>query len=217
NEKYCRVIFNDEFNQKINLKHNPKEVKKFIEYDFLYYSQVYVLLLKKYWEYDKDYQNIYFNKLNDIDKQFPLILSALTFNAGRKRNTKEIDLVAKLFDRNFVILNLTNSYNSNRFNDSMINLIINIRNKDFESIKASFDKQLLKDIAYSKNLDNIQEPFQYEFFKNVGYENLTKKFLRYFFARVEHYLAENSNQTVKNKVVKMLTILNTYCQIMKKI
>nr|WP_290143624.1 hypothetical protein [Helicobacter japonicus] len=137
--------------------------------------------------------------------------------AGRKRNTKEIDLVAKLFDRNFVILNLTNSYNSNRFNDSMINLIINIRNKDFESIKASFDKQLLKDIAYSKNLDNIQEPFQYEFFKNVGYENLTKKFLRYFFARVEHYLAENSNQTVKNKVVKMLTILNTYCQIMKKI
>ncbi|WP_435387654.1 hypothetical protein, partial [Helicobacter japonicus] len=80
NEKYCRVIFNDEFNQKINLKHNPKEVKKFIEYDFLYYSQVYVLLLKKYWEYDKDYQNIYFNKLNDIDKQFPLILSALTFN-----------------------------------------------------------------------------------------------------------------------------------------
>ena len=196
NEKYCRVIFNDEFNQKINLKHNPKEVKKFIEYDFLYYSQVYVLLLKKYWEYDKDYQNIYFNKLNDIDKQFPLILSALTFNDTQE--SEKINLVAKLFDRNFVILNLTNSYNSNRFNDSMINLIINIRNKDFESIKASFDKQLLKDIAYSKNLDNIQEPFQYEFFKNVGYENLTKKFLRYFFARVEHYLAENSNQTVKS-------------------
>lgn len=196
NEKYCRVIFNDEFNQKINLKHNPKEVKKFIEYNFLYYSQVYVLLLKKYREYDKDYQNIYFNKLNDIDKQFPLILSALTLKDIKE--SEKINLVAKLFDRNFVILNLTNSYNSNRFNNSMINLIINIRNKDFESIRALFDRQLLKDIAYSKNLDNIQEPFQYEFFKNVGYENLTKKFLRYFFARVEYYLANNSNQAVQS-------------------
>lgn len=85
NEKYCRVIFNDEFNQKINLKHNPKEVKRFIECDFLYYSRVYVLLLKKYGEYDKDYQSIYFNKLNNIDKQFPLILSALTLKDYRRK------------------------------------------------------------------------------------------------------------------------------------
>lgn len=192
-EKYYKIIFNDEFNQKIKLKRNPKEVKKFIENDFLYYSRVYILLLKKYEKYDKDYQHIYFNRLNDIDKQFPLIFSALMFKDEQEE--EKIKLIAKLFDRNFVILNLTNSYDSNSFNTSMIDLVIAMRDKDAESIKHLFDKWLLKDIAYSKNLDNLKELFRYEFFKNVGYETLSKKFLRYFFARVEHYLTDNSNSS----------------------
>ena len=43
----------------------------------------------------------------------------------------------------------------------------------------------------------MQELFEYQFFKNVGYTTLSKKFLRYFFARIEHYLADNIKRATK--------------------
>lgn len=37
-------------------------------------------LLEKYFHYDKEYEHIYFNGLNNINGQFPLILSILKYN-----------------------------------------------------------------------------------------------------------------------------------------
>ena len=193
--KYHRTIFINEFDSKIKLKNNPIRTKEFIKNDFLYYSQIYIFLLEKYNEYDKDYEHIYFNGLNNINGQFPLILSILMYND--KEETEKIKLVSKLFDRNFVILNLTNSYDSNRFNDSSNNLLKEIREKTVVEIKDIFDKELLNNIKRAKNRDNLQELFEYQFFKNVGYTTLSKKFLRYFFARIEHYLADNIKRATK--------------------
>ncbi|TXJ31438.1 DUF262 domain-containing protein [Brachyspira aalborgi] len=193
--KYHRTIFINEFDDKIKLKNNPKRAKEFIEYDFLYYSEIYIFLLEKYFHYDKEYEHIYFNGLNSINGQFPLILSILVYND--KEKTEKIKLVSKLFDRNFVILNLTNSYDSNRFNDSSNNLLKEIREKTVVEIKDIFDKELLNNIKRAKNRDNLQELFEYQFFKNVGYTTLSKKFLRYFFARIEHYLADNIKRATK--------------------
>lgn len=189
--KYHRTIFINEFDDKIKLKNNPKRAKEFIEYDFLYYSEIYIFLLEKYFHYDKEYEHIYFNGLNSINGQFPLILSILVYND--KEKTEKIKLVSKLFDRNFVILNLTNSYNSNRFNDSSNNLLKEIRNKPIKEIKNIFDNELLNNIKMAQNIDNKSklELFEYRFFKNVGYTTLSRKFLRYFFARIEHYLADS--------------------------
>lgn len=189
--KYHRTIFINEFDDKIKLKNNPKKAKEFIEYDFLYYSQIYISLLEKYYNYDKEYEHIYFNGLNSINGQFPLILSILMYND--KEETEKIKLVSKLFDRNFVILNLTNSYDSNRFNDSSNNLLKEIRNKPIEEIKNTFDNELLNNIKRAQNIDDKSklELFEYRFFKNVGYTTLSRKFLRYFFARIEHYLADS--------------------------
>lgn len=193
--KYHRTIFINEFDSKIKLKNNPIRTKEFIKNDFLYYSQIYIFLLEKYNEYDKKYEHIYFNGLNNINGQFPLILSILMYND--KEETEKIKLVSKLFDRNFVILNLTNSYDSNRFNDSSNNLLKEIREKTVVEIKDIFDKELLNNIKRAKNRDNLQELFEYQFFKNVGYTTLSKKFLRYFFARIEHYLADNIKRATK--------------------
>ena len=193
--KYHRNIFINEFDDKIKLKNNPKRAKEFIECDFLYYSEIYIFLLEKYFHYDKEYEHIYFNGLNNINGQFPLILSILSY--GDKEETEKIKLVSKLFDRNFVILNLTNSYDSNRFNDSSNNLLKEIREKSAGEIKDIFDNELLNNIKRAKNRDNLQELFEYQFFKNVGYTTLSKKFLRYFFARIEHYLADNIKRATK--------------------
>lgn len=193
--KYHRNIFINEFDDKIKLKNNSKRAKEFIECDFLYYSTIYIFLLEKYFFYDKEYEQIYFNGLNNINGQFPLILSILKCND--KEETEKIKLVSKLFDRNFVILNLTNSYDSNRFNDSSNNLLKVIREKSAVEIKEIFDNELLNNIKRAKNRDSLQELFEYQYFKNVGYTTLSRKFLRYFFARIEHYLADNIKRPTK--------------------
>lgn len=195
--KYHRNIFINEFDSKIKLKHNPKRAKEFIKNDFLYYSTTYIFLLEKYDDYDKEYESIYFNGLNNINGQFPLILSILKCND--KEATEKIKLVSKLFDRNFVILNLTNSYDSNRFNDSLNYLLKEIREKPAGEIKEIFDNELLNNIKKAQNIDEKSklELFEYRFFKNVGYTTLSRKFLRYFFARIEHYLADNIGRATK--------------------
>jgi uncharacterized protein with ParB-like and HNH nuclease domain/6-pyruvoyl-tetrahydropterin synthase len=194
--RYHKSIFTDDFNKKIGLKHNEKNVKYFVENNFSYYSDIYLFTLAKYEKYDPEYKHIYFNSLNDIDGQFPLMLSAL--ETKDKDKDAKIKLVSELFDRNFVILNLTGSYNSNDFNASLMNLVKLIREKSIDEIIKEFDTQLLNDIKKQKDNDTLTEVFKYEYFRNIGYTNLGKKFLRYFFARIDHYIASYSKQAVKN-------------------
>lgn len=195
-EKYHKSIFMETFNSKFKLKHNEKGVKDFIESKFLYFSNEYLFTLEKVIHYDLNYEHIYFNNLNDINGQFPLILSALTLKDNK--NCEKQKIIAKLYDRHFAILNLTQSYDSNKFNESMISLLQTIKDKDIEFIEKSFDEELLRLVRESKGDKTIEQPFKYEFFRNVGYEQLNVKFLRYFFARIEHYIAENANLAVKD-------------------
>jgi len=193
--RYHKSIFTDDFDMKIGLKHNEKSVKDFVKIQFSYYCDTYLFTIDKYLNYNKEYEHIFFNRLNDIDGQFPLMLSSLLPHDTNKN--EKLKLVSKLFDRNFVILNLTDSYNSNDFNSSLMTLVKNIRDKDLEEIKKEFDIQLLKDIKKSKDIGTLTEPFKYEFFRNIGYTKLGKKFLRYFFSRIEYYISSFSNRPTK--------------------
>lgn len=193
--KYHKSIFTEDFDTKIGLKYNERNVRDFVEIQFSYYCDTYLFMLEKYWSYDKEYEHIFFNRLNDIDGQFPLMLSSLVPN-DEQRDDK-LKLVSKLFDRNFVILNLTDSYSSNNFNSSLMVLVKNIRDMDLSEIKKEFDIQLLKDVQKSKDIGTLSEAFKYEFFRNIGYTKLGKKFLRYFFARIEYYISEFSNRPTK--------------------
>lgn len=193
--RFHKSIFTEDFNIKIGLKHNEKNVKDFVETEFSYYGDKYLFLLKKYWDYNKEFEHIFFNRLNDIDGQFPLMLSSLI--PKDPQENEKIQLVSQLFDRNFVILNLTDSYNSNDFNSSLMSLVKSIRDKDLIEIKKEFDIQLLKDIQKSKDIETLTEPFKYEFFRNIGYTKLGKKFLRYFFSRIEYYISDFSNRPTK--------------------
>lgn len=194
--RYHKSIFTDDFNNRIGLKRNENNVKDFVENDFSYFCDVYLFTLDKYEKYNSDYQHIYFNRINDIDGQFPLMLSSL--QTQDKNKEEKIKLVSELFDRNFVILNLTGSYSSNDFNASLMNLVKSIRNKNIDEIEKEFNIQLLNDVKKQKDNSTITEAFRYEYFRNIGYTSLGKKFLRYFFARIDHYISNHSKQPVKN-------------------
>ena len=191
-EKYHKTIFLDDFNAKIKLKSDEQRAKDFIEKELIYYVDIYCDIIKNYNDYNKDYEHIYFNGINDIDGQFVLILSAIELN-DKYRNEK-IQLVSKLFDRHFVILQLTSpSYRSNDFNNSVIALNTLIRNKDLSAIRSNFENKLIEDVAKANARDTLDTSFKYELFKNKNYSQYGAGFLRYFYARVDHYVAHLTN------------------------
>ena len=188
--KYHKAIFSDEFN-KIGLKHNIQMVKDFIKGPYSFYADVYLDMLEKSKSYNTDFEHVYFNgRLNDLHGQFALVMSAVEPNDPYK--DEKIKLVSKLFDRNFTILNLTGSYKSNDFGSSVVSFIKDIRGKSLDEIKSEFYKWLLDDIKTKKNNGSLTEPFKYEYFRNIGFNDLSKTFLRYLFARIDHYLAQGS-------------------------
>ena len=126
--------------------------------------------------------------MNQQDRQLLLILSAIKLN-DPERNGK-IRVVASLFDRHFTLLQLLGCYDSNKFTETIIELNRNIRGKNVEEIKEIFWNQLIK--KESKNM-SINNPFQYSLFKDAS-SSLGIRFIRYFFARIDHFIAENIKQ-----------------------
>jgi hypothetical protein len=105
---------------------------------------------------------------------------------------KKFELVTREFDRLFTLLNLTASYKSNEFSQAMILLGKTIRDKNIDDIKSAFDFTLLDMIKKAHDRDDINSPFKYELFANTGYLELGKRFMRYFFARIDHFISEGA-------------------------
>jgi uncharacterized protein with ParB-like and HNH nuclease domain len=191
--RYHKTIFLDEYELKIGLKNNEEKARYFVEKTLPYFSDVYVEMLKYYNDYYKDFEFIYFNKLNDMDGQFVLTLSSIELD-DKMRNEK-LKLIPKYFDKFFSLLNLTNSYKSNEFNTNVISLSISIRNASIDLAKTSFDNQLLTAVKKKYDRETLDEAFKYEFFKNVGYNDFGRTFLRYYFARIDHFISDFSNES----------------------
>lgn len=189
--EYNKTIFSKKWDPIIKLKRKPTNVKEFISNNFQYYSTLYVNCLKLS---QKEGTPLFFNALNEQDRQFLLILSAVNHN--NSQNDKKIKLVAELFDRHFTLLQLFGCYNSNSFTETIISLNNKIRNKDIQKIKEIFDTQLKRDIEESKSI-SIQCPFQYSFFKDTN-SSLGIRFIRYLFARIDHFLSANVNLATDN-------------------
>lgn len=184
--EYHRKVFSEKWNERLNLKRNPEGVKQFLVQDLKPYCSAYRRVLR---QREKAGSYVYFNSvLNEIDRQFLLILAALLPNDPEM--DEKIVLVARLVDRNYSLLQLMGAYNSNTFADSVIYLLPRVRDNTQEGIQQEFDARLLADIYRSKNIQ-LDDPFQWNLFKNAGYE-LGARFLRYFFARLEHYVSDHA-------------------------
>ncbi len=118
-----------------------------------------------------------------------LVLSACLKNDPNEE--EKIKLICRLLDRHFTILQLYGCYDSNYLTEILLYLNREIRNKPSDEIQDIFDKQLLNNINESKGT-KLNTIFDYTLFKDAS-SSRGIRFIRYFFARIENFIAEGIN------------------------
>lgn len=196
---YHRVIFSE---NKLNLDHNPQEVKMFLQNSFRYYTNLYSKVLNYYYDYSMNngFSHVYLNSLTEMDMQFLLILSSCRLDDPQEND--KIKTIAYEVDRLFCLLQLQRSYNSNAFSVAIYKLSALIREKDLSKIRPAFDKALLELLADARGVP-ATSPVSYGFFKETGIE-LDKRFKRYFFARIEKFIADNTKLNMKHTLYDLV-------------
>lgn len=197
---YHREMFNNGIDQHLQLNHNEAAVKKFLKNEFIYYSNLYLKVLNHYDEFNNEQPYVYYNRLNDLDGQFMLILSVCELNDEREE--EKMRGVSFEFDRLFVLLQLQNIHDSNKFTELSYAISSEIRGKAPEMYRAVFDKYLMATIAENRGTQ-ITSPLHYAYFRNTGL-SLNMRFKRYFFARIEKFLADNLNLKMKHHVYDLV-------------
>lgn len=197
---YHRKIFTPEVNDELKLLHNPKEVKRFLQNEFQYFTNLYSKIYKYSDNPTDDFVHAYYNRLNEMDSQFLLILSACTLNDPEEKD--KIKLISYNVDRLFSLLQLQRSYDSNDFNVSIYKISSEIRNKSAHEIRPVFDKFMLDLLSSARGVQTA-EVYSYGLFKDTGIE-LSKRFKRYFFARIEEFIARNTNLNMKHSLYDLV-------------
>lgn len=196
---YHRAIFSD---NKLKLDHNPKQVKKFLQNDFKYYTDLYTRVLEYYNDdsLDNGFSHVYYNSLTEMDTQFLLILSSCSLNDLQE--DVKIKSIAYEVDRLFCLLQVQRSYSSNAFSVAIFKLSKLIRQKDVSVIRPAFDQTLLELLTDARGVPATAQ-LSYGFFKETGIE-LDKRFKRYLFARIEKFIADNTNLKVKHSLYNLV-------------
>jgi len=198
---YHRVIFMSDMDRKLKLSHNPASVKNFLKNEFDYYSELYRVLLTAYTDENTTFRHVYYCNLLDLEAPFLLILSACRVN-DPKRDEK-IRAISYEIDRYFSLLQLQNAYDSNEFADSLFLISEAIRERSVEHLRSAFDAQLSSTIAARRNVTDA-EPLSYAAFRQTGI-NLNTRFKRYFFARIDEFLAQNMNLNPKHPISNLVS------------
>lgn len=194
---YHRLMFSSEFQQNLKLEHNPQGVMDFLDKDFTYYADLYVKLSTRLKQ--DEVGGFAFNRLNDIDGVLLLGLSACKMND--EKEDEKIKKIALETDRLFSLMQLQRVYESNKFQEALYRISASIRNvENNEFIRLAFDKEL-KDALKDKTTSN--ESMTYTLFKATG-DNLNIRFKRYFFARVEGFLAEQFGVEMRHTYEELL-------------
>ena len=195
---YHRAIMNIE---ELGLDHNAKKVKQFLMHDFIYYAELYYKVHKYRDYFNPSYRYVYYNGLTQMDTQFMLILS--TCNVDDADEDNKIKTVSEQVDRLFCLLQLQRSYDSNMFANKVYELSTKLRNCMHEDIKNIFDTCLLSILQSTHENSDLSEVWNYSLFRNVGID-LDKRFLRYILARIEQYIADNTNMEMKQNLYNLV-------------
>lgn len=192
--EYHRSFFNEDANKRFKLEHNPTGVKDFLINDFTYYSELFVRALKSTNSLNSKQPFVYFNELNERDTQLMLIISSCTINDPDEE--QKIYEVTYHIDRLFCLLQLQQSYDSNEFAQAIFRINGKIREQPATAIRPAFEAEL-KALLSQYHGGNYDSSFSYSLFKDTGV-GLNRRFKRYFFARVDKFIAENTNVNIKH-------------------
>ncbi|OPZ26775.1 MAG: hypothetical protein BWZ00_01591 [Bacteroidetes bacterium ADurb.BinA174] len=188
---YHRVLFSE---NKLKLDHNSNNVKRFLQNDFKYYTNLYSKILEYNKTFNDDFAHIYFNNLTDMNMQFLLILSSCTPND--EQEIEKLKVISYEVDRLFCLLQIQRSWDSNAFAEAIYKISATIRNGDVTQIRLAFDKALLELLSKARGVE-ATSTLSYSLFKETGIE-LATRFKRYFFARIEKFIADNTNMQMKH-------------------
>jgi len=197
---YHRAMFASEMDSKLGLQRNADKVKKFLKGDFLYYTTLYVTLRDAYTIESGKYPALYFNNLLDLDAPFQLVMSCCVANDPQQ--SKKIERIAREIDRYYSLLQLQSAYDSNDFGEALFKISEAIRDKPLDAIRPAFDEQLSATIAARRNVQDAK-PFSYPAFKQTGI-NLNTRFKRYFFARIDQFLADGMNMQPRHSITDLV-------------
>jgi hypothetical protein len=198
---YHRAMFEPDMDVHLGLLRSSSKVKAFLKGDFRYYTGLYVKLQKAYRSEVEALQAVYYNAMLDLDAPFLLVLSACVFNDPDEAS--KIRLIASEIDRYSSLLQLQGAYDSNEFADSLFRISDVIRGQNTEVFRPAFDSQLTAMIAARRNVQTA-EPLSYAAFKQTG-SNLNTRFKRYFFARVDEFLASRMKLNPKHSIADLVT------------
>ena len=198
---YHRAMFAPEMDDKLGLLHSPQKVKAFLKGDFSYFSNLYIKLRRAYQEDQQQYRSVYYSGLLDLDAPFLLAISACLPNDPDEE--AKVKAVAHEVDRLFSLLQLQSAYDSNEFADSLMRISEAIRGQAVTTFRPAFDVELKAAIATRRNVTEA-EPLSYAAFKQTGI-NLNTRFKRYFFARIDEFLAEQMNLNPKHSIADLVT------------
>ena len=203
NNEYHRYIFDDNDIAKTLGFHKQNEnhikhIKKFISDDICYYAKLYAKIMQS----DNEFLE-YTEQINDLTGHYQNILSACIIND--KQEDEKIEIIAKEYDRLWVLLNLNGVYDSNEFQELSYRLNELLKGADIEKYKDIFDNLIREVIKENKKVENVESLLDYESFKTRNYANVNKRSLRYLFARVEKYLCDNINIKAQGSVFDIST------------
>jgi len=198
---YHREMFSHTMNTSLKVNHNPVGVKDFLDKEFKYFTDLYLKIIEGTKTETQAYPHVFLNRLNEMDSQFLLILSSC------QRNDSEEDLkirtISYEIDRLFSLLQLQNAYDSNAFATLLYQISAAVRDQSIDQIRPAFDHFLKEELTRQRST-TVTEPFQYAFFRNTGI-NLNIRFKRYFFARIEQFIAKETNMNMKHSVEDLVT------------
>lgn len=203
NNQYHRYIFEvNDIAEKLKFRkkdeHHIKNIKSFIENDFTYYSKLYSKIRRNEYEFLS-----YNNDINDLSGQYQNIIAACSINDVEEDS--KIETIAKEVDRMYMLLNLNGVYDSNNYQEISYQLNSNLQKIEIENYNNVYSNLIEQRIKDARGLSEISTLLDYDRFKTRGYDNIKRRPLRYFFARIEKYLCNNMEKDMENNVYYIST------------
>lgn len=196
---YHREMFKADMNSKLALEHNPQAVKNFFKSEFEYYTKLYSRVQNLSRDISSGFEATFYNGPNimQFDYQSALILSACTVNDPDE--DAKIRAVSEGVDRLATLLRLQGLYGSNEFLDRLFLVGAEVRDVPVSEIATIFDRHLQAECQLRTNLPTAPA-FNQRLFHVMTLDRLNSRFARYFFARVEQYVADAMHLRMKHSV-----------------
>lgn len=159
-----------------------------IRYDIQYFADLYHEMRT---DYSPTRPHLFYNKLQEQNQQYLLIMSAVKRNDTEKE--EKIKTISAKFDQLHVILRLLGLYESNKFQLLIYSLNKELREKTNAECRTIFDNLILSTLKEEQLLDknftgSVADMFVYERFKGV--RNSSVNFSKYVLMRIDRWLAE---------------------------